>query len=184
MKKIIADRIPGDNEKPVKGAKMETMSEMQYEEEIMKLPFVENSLHDRIGKMLDQIGTWMDFNSQTRYKITPDHAYELDVAWLSGKNPEIAFEIQIGGNLTEAKDRLAQARKFNYRKVIMVLKEKDLTRLNKMMKHEPELRNWMDIWSVESVYQMYLSGESFFQYYKKLSDSSYKEKSKLEFVIN
>ena len=76
--------------------------------------------------MLEAIGSWMDYNTQTRHKIISDHAYELDVAWLSGKNPEVAIEVQISGNITEAKDRLAQARKFNYRKVIMVLKEKDL----------------------------------------------------------
>ena len=49
------------------------------------------------GEMLEQIGSWMDFNAQTRHKITPEHAYELDVAWLSGKNPEVAVEVQISG---------------------------------------------------------------------------------------
>lgn len=104
----------------------------------MSLPFEENSLHDRLGKMLEQIGSWMGYNSHTRFKITPEHHYQLDVAWLREKNPEIAIEVQIGGNLVEAKDRLAQARKFNYRKVVMVLTKGDLEKLNNLMKHELE----------------------------------------------
>lgn len=130
--------------------------------------------------MLEQIGTWMGYNAQTKFKILPDHAYELDVAWLDKKNPEVAIEIQIGGNITEAKDRLAQARKFNYRKVIMVLKESDLDRLNKIMKHELELKSWMDAWAIGAIYEMYKSGKIFFEYYKNLRDSTYEEKTELE----
>ena len=124
----------------------------------------------------------IDYNAQTRHKITPDHAYELDVAWLSGKNPEVAVEIQISGNLTEAKDRLAQARKFNYRKVIMVLREQDLKRLNLLMRHEPDLRSWMEAWSIGAVYEMYKSGEKFFWYFRKLKEAVYKEKKELELI--
>jgi predicted RNA-binding protein len=88
-------------------------SEEDYENKIMSLTLQSKTLHDRLGEMLEQIGSWMDYNTQTRHKIIPGHAYELDVAWLSGKNPEIAIEIQISGNIVEAKDRLAQAKKFN-----------------------------------------------------------------------
>ena len=132
--------------------------------------------------MLEAIGSWMDYNVQTKHKITPDHAYELDVAWLSGKNPEVAIEIQISGNLTEAKDRLSQARKFNYRKVIMVLRDKDLKRLNLIMKHEPELKNWMEAWSIGAIYKMYNAGEKFFRYYRRLSEAVYKDKKELELI--
>jgi len=157
-------------------------SEEDYEQEIMKLPLEANSLHDRLAEMLEQIGSWMDYNTQTRHKIVPDHAYELDVAWLSGKNPEVAIEVQISGNLTEAKDRLAQARKFNYRKVILVLKEQDLNRLNLIMKHEPDLRSWMEAWSIGAVYEMYTAGRSFYKYYHQLTESVYKDKKELELV--
>jgi predicted RNA-binding protein len=181
MKKVIAER-PKEIEidqfvKPVK-----EITEENYEELISKLPLQANSLHDRLGEMLEQIGSWMDYNTQTRHKITPDHAYELDVAWLSGKNPEVAIEIQISGNLTEAKDRLAQARKFNYRKVIMILKSCDLRRINLIMRHEPDLRSWMEVWSVGSVYEMYKAGEIFFYYYHKLRESIYKDKKELELI--
>ena len=132
--------------------------------------------------MLEAIGTWMDYNTHTRHKITPEHAYELDVAWLSAKNPEVAIEVQISGNLTEAKDRLAQARKFNYRKVIMVLREKDLDRLNQIMKHEPDLRSWMEAWSIGAIYEMYNAGETFFKFYRKLKEAVYKDKRDLDLV--
>jgi predicted RNA-binding protein len=178
IRKIVSARKPNRPPKPTD----DPGSESEFETTIMSLPLQANSLHDRIGEMLEQIGAWMDYNTQTRHKITPDHAYMLDVAWLSGKNPEIAVEVQIGGNLTEAKDRLAQARKFNYRKVILVLKEGDLERLNSLMRHEPELRSWMEAWSIGAVYRMYMAGEKFFAYYRQLKESVYKEKTKLDLV--
>jgi predicted RNA-binding protein len=85
MKKIVSEK--GIVKKPDSiEAKKEEKTEKEYEEEIMNLPLQSNSLHDRLGEMLEQIGSWMDYNTQTRHKITSDHAYELDVAWLSGKN--------------------------------------------------------------------------------------------------
>ena len=181
MKKIISERqkpLEYDDSLCLK----KILTEKEYEDSIMKLPLQNNSLHDRLGEMLEVIGSWMDYNTQIRHKITPDHAYELDVAWLSGKNPEVAIEIQISGNLTEAKDRLAQARKFNYRKVIMVLKEQDLKRLNLIMRHEPELRSWMEAWSIGSICEMYNAGEKFFKYYRKLKEAVYKDKKELELI--
>jgi len=182
MKKVLKERSGQDlidTSKPSPTA----VTESEYENLIMNLPLQNNTLHDRIGEMLESIGSWMDYNTQTRHKITPDHAYELDVAWLTGKNPEVAIEIQIKGNLTEAKDRLAQARKFNYRKVIMILKEQDLKRLNLLMKHEPDLRSWMEAWSIGAVFEMYKSGEKFFRYFKKLKEAVYKDKKELELIL-
>jgi predicted RNA-binding protein len=181
MKKVIAKRSEDKTVKPV-AVQIEPKSEDECEKEIMQLPLQASSLHDRLGEMLEQIGSWMDYNTQTRHKIAPGHAYELDVAWLSGKNPEVAIEIQISGNLTEAKDRLAQARKFNYRKVILVLKEAELQRLNLIMKHEPDLRSWMEAWSIGAIYEMYKAGETFFKYYRGLREAVYKDKKELELV--
>lgn len=181
MRKVIADRppIPGGNGKEDKSSK----TEKDYEEAIMSLPLQSKSLHDRLGEMLEQVGSWLDYNPQTKYKITPDHAYELDVVWLKGKNPEIAVEIQISGNLTEAKDRLAHARKFNYRKVIIVIRENEMTRLNTLMRHEHDLRCWMEAWSIGSVYEMYMAGQKFNKYYKRLIESIYKDKAELKLVV-
>lgn len=180
MKKIVKERENKTFSNDV--SKKEKRTDKSYEKEILNLPLQTNSLHDRVGEMLESIGSWMDYNTQTRHKITPDHAYELDVAWLSGKNPEVAIEVQISGNITEGKDRLAQARKFNYRKVIIVLREKDLDRLNSIMRHEPDLRSWMEAWSIGSVYEMYTAGEKFFKYYRKLKEAVYKDKTDLKLI--
>lgn len=179
MKIVISGRTKGGILQP---QMLTANNEEEYEKEIMSLPLQANSLHDRLAEMLEQIGSWMDYNTQTRHKITPDHAYQLDVAWLSGKNPEVAIEIQISGNLTEAKDRLAQARKFNYRKVILVLKSFDLPRLNLLMKHEHDLRCWMEAWSIGAILEMYKAGFTFYGYYHKLREATYKDKKEVEYI--
>jgi hypothetical protein len=163
MKKVVAERVKREEAQPrsLKGAED---SEADVEAGIMALPLEAKTLHDRLGEI-------------------PDHAYELDVTWLSGKNPEVAIEIQISGNLTEAKDRLAHARKFNYRKVILVCRKADLLRVNVLLKHDPELRNWMEAWSIGAIYKMYVAGKSFFKYYRQLIESVYKEKSDIDLVI-
>jgi predicted RNA-binding protein len=181
MKKVIAERKQPLETVILPDIKM-SISENDFENLIMELSLETKSLHDRLGEMLEQIGSWMDFNTQTRHRITPEHAYELDVAWLNGKNPEVAIEIQISGNLTEAKDRLAQARKFNYRKVIIVIRESEMTRLNALMKHEPELRSWMEAWSIGAIYEMYKAGETFFHYYRHLNEAIYVDKKELDIV--
>jgi len=182
IRKIAGDRMQASNQQISATSSGGPKAESEFEKAIMSLPLQAASLHDRIGEMLEQIGSWMDYNTQTRHRITPDHAYQLDVAWLNGRNPEIAIEVQDKGNITEAKDRLAQARKFNYRKVIIILKQSDITRLNQIMKHEPDLRSWMEAWSIGAVYKMYMAGEKFFRYYKQLKESVYKEKNELRLV--
>lgn len=158
-----------------------SLTEQVAKQAIMELPLEKTSLHDRIGEMLETIGSRMGYNAYTGHKVTPEHAVELDVAWLRGKNPEVAIEIQIGGNIIEAKDKLAQARKFNYRKVIMVTEESQLSRLNAIVKFD-ELIKWMDAWSIQAVYKLYTAGTSFLGLYERLIESRYKEKTEVEFV--
>ena len=179
MRKIVSDR---DRSPDIVEIKDKPASKRDYENLILQLPLETKTLHDRLGDMLEQIGSWLDYNTHTRHRITPDHAYELDVAWLSGKNPEVAVEVQISGNITEAKDRLAQARKFNYRKLIIVIRESEMRRLNTLMKHEPDLRSWMEAWSIGAVYEMYKAGEVFFEYSKKLTSATYQDKTELSLV--
>ncbi|HEY81668.1 MAG TPA: EVE domain-containing protein [Dehalococcoidia bacterium] len=158
------------------------LSEQEAKQAIMELPLEKTSLHDRIGEMLETIGSRMGYNAYTGHKVTPEHAVELDVAWLRGKNPEVAIEIQIGGNIIEAKDKLAQARKFNYRKVIMVMEESQLDRLNAIVKFD-ELIDWMDAWSIQAVYKLYTAGMSFLDLYERLTESRYKKKTEVEVVM-
>ena len=178
MKKI---KDETEIQKPTTSSKKLTTEE-HYENRIMTLPLQAKTLHDRLGEMLEQIGSWMDYNTQTRHKIISGHAYELDVAWLTGKNPEIAIEIQISGNIVEAKDRLAQAKKFNYRKVILVIKSHDMKRLNAIINYDPELRNWLEAWSIGAVCEMYDAGKLFFNYFHKLREAVYKDKKELYLI--
>jgi len=157
------------------------MREAEAKAAIMQLDLASNSLHDRLGEMLQAIGTWMDYNAHTRHKVTPEHSVELDVAWLKGKNPHVGIEVQIGGNIVEAKAKLEQARRFNYRKVIMVIEEDQLDKLNDHMKLD-ELRHWLDAWSVQAVYRLYTAGQEFFSLYAKLDESRYVDRQKLELV--
>jgi predicted RNA-binding protein len=167
---------------PIITGELPPLTEEQAKQAIMKLKSLEKvSLHDRIGEMLEAIGTRMGYNAFTRHKITPEHALELDVAWLQGKNPEVAVEIQIGGEIIAAKERLAQAKKFNYRKVMMVIEEEQLSRLNDILRFD-ELRHWLDAWSIPAVYKLYTAGASFFDLYQRLTDSRYKERMEVEFI--
>ena len=44
-------------------------TESAIEDMVMDLPLQCTSLHDRLGEMLETIGSWMDFNTQPRHKI-------------------------------------------------------------------------------------------------------------------
>ena len=58
----------------------------------------------------------------------------------------------------------------------------DLQRLNLLMKHEPDLRSWMEAWSIGAIYEMYKVGETFFKYCLKLREAVYKDKKDFELV--
>ena len=157
------------------------LTEEEAGKAILELPLEKASLHDRIGEMMETIGSRMGYNAYTGHRVTPEHAVKLDVAWLKGKNPEVAIEIQIGGSIIEAKEKLAQARKFNYRKIIMVIEESQLPRLNAVVKFD-ELIDWMDAWSIPAVYKLYTAGMSFLGFYERLIESQYKKKARVEFI--
>ena len=165
-----------------KREKVKEFSEDYYKNRIMKLEELQStSLHERICEMLEWIGTWSGYSVSRRHKIVKGSPYEIDVAWLQGKNPHIAIEVQIGGNPTEAKDRLAQAKKFNFRKLVMASELKWKNRLEALLRFD-ELRHWIDIWSIRAVYEMYQSGKRFYELYNRLEESRYKEFGKLEFI--
>lgn len=169
-----------------KGLKFEVSTplrtESDFKEAIMKLSLNSRTLHDRIGEILQTVGSWMGYNTNTRFRITPESAYQLDVAWLSGRNPEVAIEVQDKGNLDSAIRKLREAREFNYRKVILVLTEEDqIVRLNAVLRFDP-IRNWLDAWSVKSVYELYSNGQRFFELYDKLKEARYRERKELDII--
>jgi len=178
MRKIISRR---EVFKKKRVRKKGSKKEEDFEKLIMELPLESKSLHDRIGEMLAIIGSWMGYNTYTRHKITAEHTQELDVAWLKDKNPAVAIEVQIGGSIPSAVANLSQAKKFNYRKVIIVIKENQLQELNNRIKFD-EIRYWIDAWSIRSVYEMYQSGESFFGLYERIEESRFRDRKILELI--
>jgi len=146
-------------------------------ETITSLPeLTASTLHDRIAEMLHIVGLRMDYNSIQRYKTRLDSPYQIDVAWLKSKNPQIAIEIHYGGNLGDALDRLRHARDFNFRKVVMVIVEpEDYRRAKDILKFDEKLKHVIDLWSVKSVYEMYSSCVAFYRLYGRFEKSVYKE---------
>jgi hypothetical protein len=44
--------------------------------------------------------------------------------------------------------------------------KKGLERENLIMKHEPGLRSWMELWSMGAIYETHSAGGTFFKYYE------------------
>src|SRR5207247_4853654 len=124
------------------------------------------SLHERVNDMRAQIGEWSGRQSKKSYAVEPKSPYVLDLAWLNGEEIDLAAEIHIGGNETEAKDRLRQALRFGARKVMIVSVPSAIPRLRSVCQFETELKNWLEIWSVSRVYAMYRSDYEFFEIYR------------------
>ncbi|HAF15409.1 MAG TPA: hypothetical protein DCK99_17275 [Blastocatellia bacterium] len=125
-----------------------------------------DSLHDRVIDMIAQIGKWSGYVPTKGYKVPQDSPYQIDVVWLNRDLLELAVEVQIGGNETEAKDRLVHAKRFGARKILIVSKVESLKRLKQICRYEPDLKNWLEIWSIVKVYRMYLAGQQFFELFR------------------
>lgn len=85
-----------------------------------------DSLHDRVIDMIAQIGKWSGYVPVKSYKVPADSPYQIDVVWLNRDLLELAVEVQVGGNETEAKDRLVHAKRFGARKIVVVTKIESL----------------------------------------------------------
>ncbi|MBM4432910.1 MAG: hypothetical protein FJ025_02815 [Chloroflexi bacterium] len=135
-----------------------------------------SSLHDRLAEMIHVVGLNEGYDSVQRYRTRLDSPYQIDVAWLRNKNPQIAVEIHHGGVLGDALDRLRHARDFNFRKVILVLVEpEDQRRALDLLKFDEKLKHVIDLWSMQSVYDMYMACRSFHSLYGKFEQSIWKE---------
>jgi hypothetical protein len=126
-----------------------------------------SSLHERIVDMLLQIGGWSGYEAKGSYKVEPQSPYILDAVWLNDGEVEVAIEVHDGGNETEAKDRLKQAMRFGARKVVIVSVPNAVTRLRNVCRFEAELKNWLEIWSINRIYRMYCNGYEFFEDFRR-----------------
>lgn len=124
------------------------------------------SLHDKLISILLQVGRWAGYSAQRSFKLATDSPYEIDTVWLRNESVELAIEVQVGGSETEAKDRLIHARRFGARKVIVVSTASSVTRLKSICRYEPDLKNWLEIWGIPPLYQMYSSGAQFFDLFR------------------
>ncbi len=125
-----------------------------------------DSLHERVIDMLSKIGEWSGYEAKKSYAAEPKSPYIIDVVWLQGDEIDVAIEVHDGGNETEAKDRLRQALRFGARKVIVVSVPNAIIRLRSISRFEAELKNWLEIWSVGRVYQMYRNGYEFYREFR------------------
>jgi hypothetical protein len=98
--------------------------------------------------------------------LPEDSPYQIDVVWLRNDILDVAIEVQVGGNETEAKDRLVHARRFGARKIAVVCVPEAVARLRSLCRYEPELKNWLQIWSIAKIYEMYLGGREFFSLFR------------------
>lgn len=167
-----------------KPPKVEEEPAKDVREVILKLPELSSkSLHDRLAEMVHRIGLQMGYNSIQRYKTHPDSPYEVDVAWLQTRNPQIAVEVQDKGDVDNALVRLRHARDFNFRKVILIVVDpKEARRILDILRFDEKLKHWIDLWSVESIYRIYTDCTSFYSLYQKFDESAYKDEPDAELI--
>jgi hypothetical protein len=137
-----------------------------------------DSLHEKVIDMLAQIGAWSGNKSKKSYAVEAGSPYELDIVWLNGEEIDLAAEVHVGGNETEAKDRLRQALRFGARKVVVVAVPNAMARLKGVCQFEADLKQWLEVWSVARVYRMYRSGSEFFSDFR-----SFRKRQRSENVV-
>ncbi len=171
----ITEAFPHKEEKEVMIPPQVTVTP-SVEDAIINLDGAEgNTLHDKLIDMLRQIGVWMEYKSISNYRIRPDAPYFIDVAWLLNDAIHIAIEVQIGGNPTEAKDRLIFAKRFGARKCIIVSNPESVERLKSIFRYETEIKHWVEIWGLERIYNMFVDGRNFFENFNEFNKHQYRE---------
>ncbi len=157
-------------------AAVSTLDEADADALVMQRDELEGaSLHEKIIDMLAHIGRWNGYAPAKSFKVTSDSPYSIDIVWLRNDLLDVAVEVQVGGNEAEAKDRLTMARRFGARKVIVVSSAKSVARLRNLVRYEPDLKHWMEIWSVQNVYQMYLADQRFFRLFRPFERQQWTE---------
>lgn len=150
--------------------------QISIQEEIMNLDGIGgNSLHDKLIDMMRQVGEWMEYKSVPEYKLRPDVPYVLDVAWIKNDAIHIAIEVQISGNITEAKDRLILAKKFGARKCVIVSSPDKVDRIKSVFRYDSDIKHWIEIWGLERIYNMFVDGRSFFENYAEFNTHQYRD---------
>jgi len=179
---LIATRLTQKKSLAAKKQVVEASMTTDVRQEVQDIPELQTgTFHDRIAEMLYLVGLQIGYDSRQRYKVIPTSPYEFDVAWLDKGGPHVAVEVQDGGNLMEALERLRHARDFNFRKVVLVLANKaELERTRKILQFDEKLKHWIDIWSPESVLRLYRHCVSFHGLLQPFEKSTYREEPGVE----
>jgi class 3 adenylate cyclase len=98
MKKVVAKRVKREEAQP-ESAKPSEKSEPEIEAAIMALPLETQTLHDRLGEMLEEFGSWVD------YRVRLDEEV-LVVAFDLCSSSMIMEQLLLGGDLSCLTDLL------------------------------------------------------------------------------
>jgi hypothetical protein len=176
---FLSKSIPPPVAIPLLGRSQASVAGQDIIDAIMSSPELSgDTLHTRIIAMLTQVGKWKGYVAETEYRVPQDSPYQIDVVWLDRELLEVAIEVQVGGNETEAKDRLVHAKRFGARKVIVVSMFESMNRLRSLCRYEPDLKNWLEIWSTAKVHEMYQSGRKFFELFRPFERQQWSEEIK------
>lgn len=146
------------------------------ESKILGLDGVEGTtVHDRLADMVVQVGKWMGYESVRGHQVREDAPYRVDVAWLRYGAVHIAVEVQIGGDPTKARERLVLAKRFGARKCIAVADPDTANALLELFRLEGEVRHWVEIWGPGRIYDMFVSGRTFFRDCREFDRHQYRD---------
>lgn len=113
------------------------------------------SLHNNIRDILREVGVLEGFLSEIEY---PLDGQRLDVAWRKVVNgvPTRVFEVQIGGNVTEALSKLKHANDLWNSEPFIVITDKDREKVNSLLSGTfHEIANRIRILTVADVEELY-----------------------------
>lgn len=146
------------------------------EDKIKRLDGVHgNLIHDKVIDMIRQIGEWMKYDPVVNYKIRPDISYIIEIAWLLDDTLQIAIDVQLNESMTETKERLILAKRFGARKCIIISNLSCKEKLKDVFRYENEIKHWLEIWSLEKIYNMFVNGREFFMNFNLFDKHKYHE---------
>ncbi len=111
-------------------------------------------------KLIEKMGKYMGFEVIFREGDT--------ILWEKGGNPEIAFIVNPEFS-SALMGKIVDLRSYNYRKIILVLKEGELESSEGLFPNE-DIKTWCEIWSENLIREMGIHCEKFMNLYGKLTD--------------
>lgn len=151
-----------------------------FENSIMQLDDIPgNSVHEKAINMIKQIGDWMRYKAVTKYKLHPDISTAIEVAWLLEDALEIAVEVyQSDENILEIRERLVLAKRLGARKCIIIINpryKQKLIELKSLFQYENEIKHWLELWSLEKIYIMYINVRKFINDFHDFRKAKYSQ---------